>query len=351
MKKEGNIYVITNYKFNHDTDFYEYNHPLDSRFLLSKNPYFYYLTDAQVPELLLGKNCILENTFDPLIKKAGKEHLAEWATFLCEYKYQFARYPMYIISSRFYQKNRYLDRDLDQQWDKLFDGLTQYGYGMLPSYDRPLRWIYPRYKDTIPKYQSRYAFFPFKRKAFELMEDLYSIKIERDFPHYTDFFCDYFGFQTYENFAKYFEFQKPILEYFFTENFDLKVDLSEYFYINSSDHRAEKPVTYLLEYFSHLYFAKNKVPFFAYHYTGLYEIQTNEKRMLPKEQYQTSFITRSIRLFNWMRMWVVLQSCWPKSIRTLVITPFLLVRKLIKLLRIKKLLPPAVVQVHNSITK
>ncbi|MCH9609793.1 MAG: hypothetical protein S4CHLAM45_01850 [Chlamydiales bacterium] len=337
--KEGSIYLITHYALNHDKNRYDWVEPIDPRFLNSKNNYTYYLIDNEIPESLKGKNCILENSFDPLVKKGGKHHLSEWSTFLAERKYRFATYPMFIISSRFYEKNRFLQKSLDKLWEPLFQGLDQFGYAMLSSYDRPLRWMYPKYKDTHPKYQKRFAFYPLKRKSFELIEQLYGINIEKDFPHYTDFCCDYFGFKSYEHFAKYLDFYTPIIDHFLTKDFELKVDLNDYFYVGCSDHRTEKPITYILECFSHLFFALEKQSFFACHHTGLFEIQTFEKKKIPIERFTVPFLKRCIRRFNWMRQWISLQSAWPQPLQRIALLPFQLFRILIKKTKIRSLLP------------
>ena len=174
-------------------------------------------------------------------------------------------------------------------------------------------------------------------KAFDLIESLYGIKIERDSPYFTDFFCDYFGFKTFDHFAKYMDFNMPMIDHFLTKDFELKVDLSEYFYIGCSTHRTEKPVTFLLEYFSHLFFALEKQPFFAHHYTGLYEIYTHEKKIVRQKKFHIPFLTRFVRRFHWMWMW--LQSGWPKPIQRITVAHFTFLRWVIRKLKIKALFP------------
>lgn len=184
-------------------------------------------------------------------------------------------------------------------------------------------------------------------KAFDLIESLYGIKIERDSPYFTDFFCDYFGFKTFDHFAKYMDFNMPMIDHFLTKDFELKVDLSEYFYIGCSTHRTEKPVTFLLEYFSHLFFALEKQPFFAHHYTGLYEIYTHEKKIVRQKKFHIPFLTRFVRRFHWMWMWmwmwvwvwVWLQSGWPKPIQRITVAHFTFLRWVIRKLKIKALFP------------
>lgn len=324
------IYLITNYGFNHDKKTGAHNLPIDPRFLSSDRNYIYYLTDFEIPKALQNKELVLERDFDPIYKKAGKQHLAEWATFLAEKKYRFAKYPMYILSSRFYQKNGYLEHDLNTVWDDIFNGLKKSGYGMLPSYDRPLRWIYPKYAYTHPKYQKKLKFFPFRAKAFELIEAIYGIHLKNDFPHYIDLQCDYFGFESYEHFSRFMDFYQPIFDYFFTPDFELKRNLNDYFYVGCSTHRAEKPVTYLLEYFSHLFFALERLPFFAYHYTGQYTVYTREKCLKPIVLYSISKKKRLIRSARECQNWIRYESMLPKPIRSLCQAPFDAMEKMIK---------------------
>ncbi|MCH9614495.1 MAG: hypothetical protein SP1CHLAM54_15440 [Chlamydiia bacterium] len=332
------IYLIAHYKFNHDPKTRAVNEPIDPRFLSSKRNYQFFLIDKEPPKDLQNQPCIFEKDFDPKYQKAGKQ-LAEWSTFLLERDMQFASYPMYILSSRFYLKNGYLKYDLNQMWDKLFDGLNSHGYGMLPSYDRPLRWTYPNAKFTHPKYQNRLAFFPFKQKAFDLIEDLYGIQISKDFPHFADLMSDYFGFASYEHFKRYLDFYDPIFDFFFTKDFDLKVDLSEYFYTDCSSTSNVKPVTYILEYFSHLFFALEKQSYFAYHHSGLYTIDTKGKKMTPIETYPVSFKKRAIRKARYMQQWIDCDSSWPRPVRTAVKAPFDAMENLIRKCDLKALWP------------
>lgn len=292
-----------------------------------------------MPAPLQNKELVFEKDFDPIYQKAGKKHLAEWATFLAEKKYRFAKYPMYIISSRFYQKNGYLERDLNDVWDDLFAGLLEFGYGMLPSYDRPLRWLYPKRVYTKPSYQKKLGFFPFRAKAFDLIESMYGIDIEQDFPHYTDLQCDYFGFQSYEHFSRFMDFYQPIFDYFFTPDFELKRDLNEYFYVGCSTHLAEKPVTYLLEYFSHLFFALERLPFFAYHYTGQFVIKTHEKRKEPRILYPISRKKRLIRSARECQRWIHYDSCLPRPVRAICKAPFDAMERVIKTCNLSFLRP------------
>lgn len=332
------IYLIAHYKFNHDPTTRSYNEPIDPRFLNASRDYKYFLIDKDTPKVLENKSCIFEKDFDPRYQKAGK-HLAEWSTFLLERDMRFAKYPMYILSSRFYLKNGYLPYDLNEIWDKLFHELNCHGYGMLPSYDRPLRWIYPNIKYTHPKYQNRFAFFPFKKKAFELIEALYGIKIAEDFPYFSELMSDYFGFASYEHLKRYIDFYQPIFDFFFTEDFDLKVDLSEYFYVDCSPTSPVKPVTYLLEYFSHLFFALEKLPYFSYHHTGLYTICTHEKLIMPIEIYPVSFKKKAIRKARYIQQWIECESALPRPIRCAFKAPFDAVERLVRKFDLRALWP------------
>ncbi len=119
------------------------------RFLKSDKNYVYYLIDQVLPPVLKGKNVLFEKEIDALLHKAGARYFAEWAFLLAEVKHSFCDYPFFMISSRFYQKNHWLNADLNCRWDQLFAQFEKYNWGFLPSYDRPLRWTDYTWKKRV----------------------------------------------------------------------------------------------------------------------------------------------------------------------------------------------------------
>ena len=113
-------------------------HSIDP-FLNSTKNYVYYLINKTVPDILKDKKCVIEYDLDPLIFEAGKKYLAEWSFLLNEAKHSFCEYPLFMISSRFYEKNHWLLKSLDYYWDNLFNFLQKYNFGYLPRYDRLIR--------------------------------------------------------------------------------------------------------------------------------------------------------------------------------------------------------------------
>src|SRR3989344_9251645 len=107
------IYIVTHYRFNHEG---KDRKPLDNRFLNSHRNYIYYLIDPERPKILENKRVLFEREIDPLIYLAGTKHFAEWSFLLAEAKHSFCNYPLFMISSRFYEKNCWLKNDLDQEW-------------------------------------------------------------------------------------------------------------------------------------------------------------------------------------------------------------------------------------------
>lgn len=297
LKSEATTYVITYHAFNH-TSFRHNFKPLDSRFLKSDKNYAYYLIDKEVPEVLKGKSVLQEQMIDPLLFEAGAKYFAEWSFLLAEKKHQFCSYPFFTISSRFYEKNAWLYRSLDEEWDQLFAYLEHYGWGWLPSYNSPMNWINMEWEKKIKKEVWRYQFFPFKEKFFYLLEDLYQIRIPKDFSQTANLFCNYIGFKSRKELCEYVDFYLPFINYFFDEYYQPKRDFNEY--VRPSGHfRNEKPFTFLLEWISHLFFYATQKPYIALHYDGYYEVDEAKKSMKQIVTFDIPLMTRLERNIRW----------------------------------------------------
>lgn len=273
------IYVITYHKFNHEG---EGRLPLDARFLNSNKNFIYYLIDESCPSPLLGKNVLFEKEIDPHIYQAGGRYFGEWSFLLAEAKHAFCSYPLFMTSSRFYEKNTWLFRDLNSEWDTLFSYFDHYDFGYLPSYDRNLRWISMEWEKKIEK-KKHYTFFPFHKAAFHLIEELYQVKTWKEYKYTSDLFCNYIGFKDRESLLKYVNFYKTLINYFFTPTYEPKCDLSKYVQ-HLGAFRNEKPFTFFTELFSHLFFYKNNLKFFALHYDGYYQVDekaTHFRKLAP----------------------------------------------------------------------
>jgi hypothetical protein len=264
MTQNSSIYVITNLQGNHHPD----NHnplrrqPIDQRLKDPRHRYIFYITDTHLPPDLSLPNVLWEAQIDPLLHQAGKNHLAEWSFLLAEKKHAFCSYPFFMISSRFYDKNRSMQRDLNREWDPLFSYFSNYSHGFLPSYDRLMHWVPFSTLRNNPL-----LFCPFTDRFFQLVQQLYQIRIPQDYRAFPDLGCHYLGFRDRAALLEYVDFYQPLLHYFFHEDFSEKRIFSDY--VKKSGHFPnEKPLTFGFEVLSHLFFFQKKRPFFCLHYDG-----------------------------------------------------------------------------------
>lgn len=291
------IYVITYHKFNHEG---ENRKPLDQRLLSSSNRYIYYLIDEQIPKPLENKEVLFEKNLDPFLYKAGGSYLGEWSFLLAEAKHSFCSYPFFMISSRFYEKNSWLYQNLDQEWDSLFSYLSQYGWGYLPSYDRPLYWVDMSWEKQMKKPPSKHTFWPFYAETFQLIEDLFKINIPRNYRYTPFLFCNYIGFHSREHLLQYVNFYEPLFRYFFDDTFAPIRSLDPYVK-NTGQFRNEKPFTFLIELLSHLFFYKQNKTYMALHYDGYYEINEKSKQKKRITSFQTPLLISTKRQLGWYK--------------------------------------------------
>lgn len=297
------IYILTYYK--------NRKVPLDERFLNSTNNYIYYLIDKAVPDVLKNKNCVIENDLDPLLYEAGKNHLGEWSFLLNEAKNSFCKYPFFMLSSRFYEKNNWLLNSLDYYWDNLFKFLKKYNFGFLPSYDRPMRWVsFADWDKKIKREEWRFRFFPFTKETSNLTKEIFDLHLAKDVGHSSDLFCNYIGFNTREDLLEYVNFYKPLINFFFDDKYKLKRDLKKY--VHSTGYFTnEKTFTFILEAASHLYFYKKNKKAFALHYDGFYEVNEREKEFKKIIKFKLPLKLRLQRFYNWQRTKFYTESSYP----------------------------------------
>lgn len=280
------LYVHTFYKGNHAAEGYR-QRPIDPRFLDSDRNLVYFLIDDEVPPALEGRRILQERELDPKYKAAGARHLSEWAFLLAEADEGFCEYPMFMTSSRFYEKNTLLRTDLNREWDALFARLEEYGWGFLPSYDRPLTWVPFRWvmRDRPLPW---WPFSPFTADAFEPVRRHYGIRIPEDYAAFADLQCNYIGFQSREHLVRYIGFYRPLIDEFFDERLQPLKDFSPIVRSGSSPLRNEKPFTFYLEYLSHLFFRAEDLPFFALHYDGYHEVDERARTLRKLEDHLPS---------------------------------------------------------------
>lgn len=283
------IYVITYHKFNHNLS-RSGAKPIDPRFINTDKNYVFYLIDKERPEILNNKQVLLEHEIDSLLPEAGRNYFAEWTFLLAEAKHSFCNYPLFMTSSRFYEKNITLTTDLNKEWDYLFSQFNKYRFGWLSSYDRPLRWIPLRVKKYIERFEYGY-FFPFTQKAYDISCDILNLKNNDEFTSSPDLFCNYIGFKDRSALLDYVNFYKPLIDYFFDENLRPKVDLNEYVKY-SGNFRNEKPFTFLLEFFSHAFFLKSHSKIFTMHYDGYFEVDIRHKKITPIKYFKKTLTQR-----------------------------------------------------------
>ncbi|NGX63588.1 MAG: hypothetical protein KR126chlam6_01000 [Candidatus Anoxychlamydiales bacterium] len=300
------IYVITNYE--------NKKKPLDERFLKSEKNYIYYLIDKKIPEVLTNKRCFIECDLDPLLYEAGKKDFGEWSFLLAEEKYSFCEYPFFMISSRFYEKNKWLLNSIDYYWNDLFKLLKKYSFGFFPSYDRPIRWVsFSNWEKKIKREEWKFRFFPFTSDTSNLIKEVFDLHLSNEVKHSSDLFCNYIGFNSRDDLLEYVNFYKPLINYFFDDKYQLKTNLTKYIRHNvyPAHNPKEKIFTYILEAISHLYFYKNNKKFFALHYDGFYEIDEKNKKIKKLSKFNLSLNLRLQRFYEWQKVKFHTESSWP----------------------------------------
>lgn len=301
------IYVITHYVFNHKLR--KNCKPFDSRFLESDKNYIFYLIDQEVPDCLRNKKVIFEKKIDPLFYEAGKKHLAEWSFLLSEYKNHFCEYPFFMISSRFYEKNTWIYRDLTAEWDLLFSFFNQFDYGFLPSYDRPMRWVDLNWGKIFRKKIYEYRFIPYHYSTIELLEKMYQFKMPQDWPRTTDLSCNYIGFKNRKALEDYVKFYLPLIHFFFNENFEPIKNLKDYVK-DMGAFPNEKPFTFVLELFSRLFFFKTNKKLFSLQYDGYYSIDEKASKFEKFHSFNLSWHIILKRFFIWQKRKLVTEGCY-----------------------------------------
>lgn len=314
------IYVITYHEFNHGSK--RPNHPLDSRLLDTNKNYIFYLIDQDVPPVLQDKKTILEKDLDPLLHRAGAKVFGEWSFLLAEEKHAFCEYPFFMISSRFYEKNCWLQSDLNSEWDSLFFYLHQYGWGYLPSYDRPLRWIDLSWEDSLKNRAWEYTFFPFTNQTYESIHSCFGINIPKDYRFTADLFCNYIGFKSRKELLEYVSFYKPFINFFFKEDFSNKKEMSQYVR-STGNYRNEKPFTFILELICHLYFYKKQKNYFALHYDGYYCIDESSAKIECLKRYRIPLKRKVQRWIAWKWKYFKTESSYCKYKKMLQRRPIL----------------------------
>lgn len=264
MTNTPTIYLVTAYRHNH----IDRGVPVDPRFTESDRNFQFYFVDAQgAPPGLEGKG-VAEMDLDPSLQIPGRRQLAEWTFFFAEHRNRFASYPFYVISTRFYEKNQRLVGRLDDYWDDAFRLLNQYGYGYLPSYNRDFG-----FEDLHDYFLNNYLAATVE--GVQLVRDLYGFDMLKH-RYMSDFYCNYIGFRSREQFEAYFEFFKPLFDVFFDEQLNERIDASAYIQtlnaLQQRGFRNEKPLSLLLEMVSHLPFVQWDKPFVGLSYDGFYEV-------------------------------------------------------------------------------
>lgn len=265
MQDNPTIYLVTAYRHNH----LERNMPVDPRFMDSKRNFVFYVVDKEGVPPQLTRPAVSEYAINPRIHEAGKKHFAEWSFLLTEYERPFASYPLYMLSTRFYEKNARLPLSLDDLWDRIFAHLRQYGWGYLPSYNRDFG-----FEDYAEYYRT--SLIGTTLEGMEVIDRLYDVDFWNDCRYFSDFFCNYIGFASRKHLEQYVEFYLPLYRHFFDEDFreirPVRAYVQKLNDVQRAGFRAEKPFTLLNELASHLFFHKNDIPFVGLSYDGFYEV-------------------------------------------------------------------------------
>jgi hypothetical protein len=265
------LYVITAYKFNH----IERSCHIDpSLFDLVLNPIFYFVDLSGAPPKFEA-NYINEADLNPSIIDPGKKYLAEWSFFITELEHSFAKYPFYVVSSRFPEKNTLLKEGLSSIWTLASESLDIFGWSYLPSYDRAANF------QDLSEYL-KLGRLGMCTDGLAFIDGFYGVRIPDEYKYCSDFFCNYIGFKSRQHFERYMSFYIPFIRRFFTPSWTVKRNPE--LYVRRRDvFRAEKPFTLLLELCSHLFFYVEGVSFGGLSYDGLYVV--NEQNTTMKKVF------------------------------------------------------------------
>jgi hypothetical protein len=254
------LYVITAYQFNH----VERPQPIDpALFDPALNSIFYFVDSDGAPPGFDAPH-LNEADLNPSIMAVGKTHLAEWTFLLTELERPFARYPFYSVSSRFLEKNAMLYGGIAKVWDVAAESLETFGWGYLPSYDRPANF------QDLAEYLSL-GRLGMCQQGLAYVDGFWGVRIPDEYRYYSDFGCNYIGFKSREHFERYMAFYMPFIRRFFTPNWTLRRD-PELYVRRRGIFRAEKPFTLLLEMVSHMFFYVDNIQFGGLSYDGLYRV-------------------------------------------------------------------------------
>ena len=269
ISKPGSLYVITAYKFNH----VDRSRPIDTRFFEADiNAKFYFVDAAGAPDEFNHFH-VEERLINPSITGIGSRMIAEWSFLLTELEKPFATYPFYMVSSRFFEKNAMLTADFSRVLTEAFESLEQYGWGYLPSYDRPAN-----FQDL--SYYKLVGYLGIKDEGIAYIDGFYGVRYIDQYKYFSDFFCNYIGFHSRDHLVEYVNFYLPFIRRFLDTKWNLINNPAHYVRLTNT-YRNEKPFTFLLELISHLFFFFYGLKFSGVSYDGIYEVDERNIAMKP----------------------------------------------------------------------
>lgn len=269
IKTQRSLYVITAHQFNH----VDRGIAIDPRFVAPGFDTKFYFVDAAGAPADFPHDHVEERLINPAIGPAGGRLLAEWSFLLTEFEKPFATYPFFMVSSRFFEKNARLTTDFSTVMAKAFDALKPYGWGYLPSYDRPAN-----FQDMADYRQKGYL--GIRDEGIAYIDGFYGVRLIDEYRHIADFFCNYIGFQSREHLVAYVQFYLPFIRRFLDADWNVIRD-PELYVRRTNTYRNEKPFTFLLEMMSHLFFCMNRLKFVGVSYDGIYEVDENAVVLTP----------------------------------------------------------------------
>lgn len=283
MTADPTLYLVTAHHFNH----VERPMPIDARFFAPElNSVFYFVDEGGAPKDF-PHPYVNEIDLNPAISAVGRTHLAEWTFLLTEYEKPFAKYPFYVTSSRFHEKNLRWPEGLAPVWPRAVQALRQYGWGYLPSYERDTGF------EDLAAYWDK-GFLAMSRKGLDIVEEHYGVRYVRDYRWISDFFCNYIGFASRRHLERYVAFYLPFIRRFFDRDYNIVIDGNDYCR-KLGAYRNEKPFTFLLEMISHLFFYKNRIPFAGVGYDAVYEVDERAAVMRRLEDRDFTPGSRALR--------------------------------------------------------
>jgi len=117
-----------------------------------------------------------------------------------------------------------------------------------------------------------------KHEGLAFIDGFWGVRIPDEYRFFSDFFCNYIGFQSRSHFEKYMQFYIPFIHKFFDDDWK-EIRDPEIYVRRRNVFREEKPFSLYLEMVSHMFLYKNDILFAGISYNGIYDVDERNKKM------------------------------------------------------------------------